>query len=68
MHLQVVYKLAHMTKPNKTAALRAVEVLRPISSTNLWHGLKDGLKVLAEASPNPENVQALFVLTDGRSL
>jgi Mg-chelatase subunit ChlD len=63
-----MYKLDHMTKPNKTAALRAVEVLRPLSSTNLWHGLKEGLKVLADASTIPENVQALFVLTDGRSL
>lgn len=54
-----------MDEDNKKAALKAVEALKPLSSTNLWHGLKLGLKVLEEVEHVPQNVQALYVLTDG---
>ncbi|PGH33346.1 hypothetical protein GX50_03823 [[Emmonsia] crescens] len=61
----IVYKISKMDEDNKKAALKAVEALKPLSSTNLWHGLKLGLKVLEEVEHVPQNVQALYVLTDG---
>ncbi|OJD26589.1 hypothetical protein ACJ73_02028 [Blastomyces percursus] len=62
---EIVYKISNMTEDNKKAALKAVEALRPLSSTNLWHGLKLSLEALEEVTPIPQNVQALYVLTDG---
>ncbi|OJD13212.1 hypothetical protein AJ78_06304 [Emergomyces pasteurianus Ep9510] len=62
---EVVYKISKMDEDNKKAALKAVEALQPLASTNLWHGLKLGLEVLGEVELIPQNVQALYVLTDG---
>ncbi|KLJ08708.1 hypothetical protein EMPG_15862 [Blastomyces silverae] len=62
---EVVYKISNMNEDNKKAALKAVEALQPLSSTNLWHGLKLSLEALEEVTPIPQNVQALYVLTDG---
>jgi hypothetical protein len=54
-----------MTEESKKAVLERIEVLRPETSTNLWHGLKEGLRSFEIATPLPTNVQALYVLTDG---
>jgi hypothetical protein len=54
-----------MTEKNKAKVLKRVEALTPLSSTNLWHGLKEGLRLLETASPVPGNIQALYLLTDG---
>ncbi|KAL2365077.1 hypothetical protein RJZ56_001966 [Blastomyces dermatitidis] len=62
---EVVYKISNMNEDNKKAALKAVEALWPLSSTNLWHGLKLSLEALEEVTPIPQNVQALYILTDG---
>ncbi|KGQ01713.1 hypothetical protein PAAG_11560 [Paracoccidioides lutzii Pb01] len=63
---EVAYKISHMDDTNKKAALEAVEALQPLASTNLWHGLKLGLSVLGKVDLRPQNVQALYVLTDGQ--
>lgn len=55
-----------MTKENKATVLKRVDALKPLAATNLWHGLKEGLRVLETASPVPENTQALYLLTDGK--
>ncbi|OAX83670.1 hypothetical protein ACJ72_01959 [Emergomyces africanus] len=62
---KVVYEISKMDEYNKKAALKAVEDLQPLSSTNLWHGLKLGLKALGDVELISQNVQALYVLTDG---
>ncbi|KAF3483013.1 U-box domain containing protein [Arthroderma uncinatum] len=62
--VKVEFELAYMNDGNKKKVLSAIDGLHGISSTNLWHGIKDGLKVLAKSSP-VGNVQALLVLTDG---
>lgn len=54
-----------MNESNKKAALKAVEALKPLSSTNLWHGLKLGLKAFENERHTLQSVQALYVLTDG---
>ncbi|EEH07972.1 U-box domain-containing protein [Histoplasma capsulatum G186AR] len=62
---EVVYKISKMNESNKKAALKAVEALKPLSSTNLWHGLKLGLKAFENERHTLQSVQALYVLTDG---
>ncbi|PGH15567.1 hypothetical protein AJ79_02349 [Helicocarpus griseus UAMH5409] len=62
---EVVYGISNMDEKNKKEALKVVEALRPLSLTNLWHGLRMGLKELDRAEPRPQNIQALYVLTDG---
>lgn len=54
-----------MTEESKKVVLQRIEALRPQSCTNLWHGLKEGLKSFQNAPSVPGNVQALYVLTDG---
>ncbi|EFR00125.1 U-box domain-containing protein [Nannizzia gypsea CBS 118893] len=62
--VKVAFELDFMNKENKSMVLRAINKLYGTSSTNLWHGIKEGLKVLT-ATPVRENVQSLLVLTDG---
>jgi Mg-chelatase subunit ChlD len=57
-----------MTEEMKENALKQIEALQPQDITNLWHGLKEGLQLLKNAHSIPENVQALYVLTDGKSI
>lgn len=56
-----------MTKGNKEAARQEIEELSPGGTTNLWHGLKTGLRLVADTDPAPYNIPALFVLTDGKT-
>ncbi|KAK2746077.1 hypothetical protein FQN57_003417 [Myotisia sp. PD_48] len=62
---RIVFKLQCMTEFNKKQALEELDLLSPIGMTNLWQGISRGLKVLEQAETVPENIQALFVLTDG---
>ncbi|KAM5476043.1 hypothetical protein MauCBS54593_000726 [Microsporum audouinii] len=62
--IRVAFELDFMSEENKSKVLAAIDCLHGISSTNLWHGIKEGLKVLATNSTQG-NVQALLVLTDG---
>lgn len=56
-----------MTPENQADALKVIENLRTHSTTNLWHGITKGLKLLADAEPVHQNTQSLFILTDGTS-
>ena len=55
-----------MTQEKKETVLQQIEALQPEDITNLWYGLKEGLQLLQNADSLPENVQALYVLTDGK--
>lgn len=64
--VEVIHELSYMTKEEKATVMKKVDALRPLCTTNLWHGLKKGLSVLETAPPVPENIQALYILTDGK--
>jgi hypothetical protein len=53
-----------MTDANKEAAKKRIEDMRPESCTNLWHGLRDGIKLFKNEA-NIGRVPAVMVLTDG---
>jgi Mg-chelatase subunit ChlD len=58
------YLPAHWTDANKEAAKKRIEDMRPESCTNLWHGLRDGIKLFKNEA-NTGRVPAVMVLTDG---
>ncbi|KAG8945158.1 hypothetical protein FRC00_010241, partial [Tulasnella sp. 408] len=51
---QVVLPLTHTTEEGKSKALKEVESLRPLDSTNLWDGLKQSMNILTGAPPAAE--------------
>lgn len=61
----VLQDLTFTTDANKKAVLENIEKMRPEGSTNLWHALKDGIKVFQDAE-HVGNVPAIMVLTDGK--
>ena len=61
---RIVQDLSYMTKSGKQQMLTKLEALTPEPYTNLWGGIKTGLKVFENAT-NINNVQGMFVLTDG---
>src|SRR3954447_26830306 len=54
-----------MTADAKKETWTRVEALRDEGCTNLWAGIKTGLHLFQNAKPN-DNVQGLYVLTDGQ--
>ena len=54
-----------MTGHSKRRLQKSIEQLVHEGSTNLWAGIRAGLKVFEDAGPS-ENVQGLFILTDGQ--
>ncbi|KAG8920795.1 hypothetical protein FRC00_009514, partial [Tulasnella sp. 408] len=54
---KVVLPLTHTTEQGKAKALKEVESLRPLNSTNLWDGLKQSMNILTGAPPasNPRS-------------
>jgi len=60
----VVQELLPMTEPERTATWERIEGLRPQDSTNLWAGIREGLKVI-EDTGRIGNTQSIIVLTDG---
>ncbi|KIV77450.1 hypothetical protein PV11_09244 [Exophiala sideris] len=61
---KIVQELTPMTNLEKEATLKRIESLRPEYNTNLWAGVKTGLKLFEKAT-QVYNVQGMFVLTDG---
>ena len=61
---KVVYDLGFMNTKGKKDISAKIEGLVHEGSTNLWAGIKTGLSVFENAS-TVNNVQGLFVLTDG---
>lgn len=60
----IVQTLTHMDISNRDEARRKVKALDPNGSTNLWHGIRDGIQIF-EQSPENGNIRAMMVLTDG---
>ncbi|KAG8920822.1 hypothetical protein FRC00_009485, partial [Tulasnella sp. 408] len=48
---KVVLPLTHATEEGKAKAVKEVESLRPLDSTNLWDGLKQSMNILTGAPP-----------------
>lgn len=61
---KVLQPLTEMTDVNKDAAKAKIEAMEPETCTNLWHGLRDGIK-LFNGEENTGRVPAVMVLTDG---
>jgi Mg-chelatase subunit ChlD len=53
-----------MDENKKEVARKKIKALDPNGSTNLWHGIQDGIKVFDKSAKNG-NVCAMMVLTDG---
>ncbi|KIO22246.1 hypothetical protein M407DRAFT_28194, partial [Tulasnella calospora MUT 4182] len=49
---KVVLPLTHTTEEGKSKALKEVEALTPLDSTNLWDGLKQSMNILTGAPPS----------------
>lgn len=61
---RVVQALEPMTNGNKEQARKRIRALKPMGSTNLWHGMLDGIKLFENEEDSPR-VPAIMVLTDG---
>jgi len=61
----ILFSLHEMDDNGRSDALAALEKLEATGSTNLWDGLKTGLKVLAKGQRISGSNVALFLLTDG---
>ncbi|KAL7951574.1 hint domain-containing protein [Trichoderma barbatum] len=61
---KVVQWLEPMTDGNKEAARKRVKALKPLGSTNLWHGMLDAIKLFSKEQDS-HRVPAMMVLTDG---
>lgn len=60
----VIQSLLYMNEGNKKTARAKIKGLRSSGSTNLWHGIQNGIRVFDESLDNG-NVRAMMVLTDG---
>lgn len=57
-----------MTEENKKTTDSNIESMQPKDATNLWHGIRDGLKLFKNDPDDygkPARIPALMVLTDG---
>lgn len=61
---RILQSLTAMTEDNKETAKAKLEAMNLEGSTNLWHGLKDGIR-LFENEEDTGRVPAVMVLTDG---
>lgn len=61
---KIIQALEPMTDGNKEQARKRIRALKPMGSTNLWHGMLDGIR-LFENEEDSARVPAIMVLTDG---
>ncbi|POR35818.1 Inter-alpha-trypsin inhibitor heavy chain H3, partial [Tolypocladium paradoxum] len=61
---KVVQGLEPMTDSCKAKARENIKAMRPHDATNLWHGIRDGIRVFNDAGRSMR-VPAMMVLTDG---
>lgn len=62
---EIVQELTPMSDANKDVVRERIKKIRPQDSTNMWHGILDGLKVFEEGGES-SRVPSMMVLTDGR--
>lgn len=53
-----------MDNPNKAKAKINIESMAPEDSTNLWHGILEGINLFHDTEPTGR-VPSIMVLTDG---
>ncbi|PNY25340.1 Inter-alpha-trypsin inhibitor heavy chain H3 [Tolypocladium capitatum] len=61
---KVIQDLEPMTDPSKAKARDNIKAMRPQDATNLWHGIRDAIRVFSDAGRS-SRVPAMMVLTDG---
>lgn len=61
---RIIQALEPMTDGNKEQARKRIRALKPMGSTNLWHGMLDGIKLFKDEEDSAR-VPAIMVLTDG---
>ncbi|KAH7311634.1 U-box domain-containing protein [Stachybotrys elegans] len=61
---RIVLPLQQMDSDNKDLARKKIQRMTPGTSTNLWHGILDGLKTFSRAGAS-SNVASMMILTDG---
>ncbi|KND90618.1 Inter-alpha-trypsin inhibitor heavy chain H3, partial [Tolypocladium ophioglossoides CBS 100239] len=61
---KVIQDLGPMTESSKEKARENIKAMRPQDATNLWHGIRDGIRVFNDAGRS-SRVPAMMVLTDG---
>lgn len=61
---KVIQHLEPMTDACKTKARDNIKSMQPQDATNLWHGIRDGIRVFNDAGRSTR-VPAMMVLTDG---
>ena len=61
---RVVQELTVMTDENKGLTRDRIKEIGPLDSTNMWHGMLDGLK-LFEGGGSSGRIPSMMVLTDG---
>jgi Mg-chelatase subunit ChlD len=61
---ELVQPLVWMDKKNKQGTVSRIEKLHVKGLTNMWHGIKEGIRVFKDATVS-SNVAAMMVLTDG---
>ncbi|KAK5344203.1 hypothetical protein LTR61_012024, partial [Exophiala xenobiotica] len=61
---KIVQELTTMSSAEKKATWQRIEKLHDEASTNLWAGIRTGLDLFSK-NPLVDNVQGLYLLTDG---
>ena len=61
---KVIQSLEPMTEACKVKARGNIKAMQPQDATNLWHGLRDGIRIFDDAGLSTR-VPAIMVLTDG---
>ncbi|KAK4187410.1 hint-domain-containing protein [Podospora australis] len=62
---KVLQKLTATTVCNKKSITDKIDEMRPLDMTNLWHGIRDSLKLFEETDGSYGRVPVVLVLTDG---
>ncbi|KAF2092750.1 hypothetical protein NA57DRAFT_49815 [Rhizodiscina lignyota] len=63
---KTVHSLAPMTPAAKKAILNKISDLTPQGATNLWGGIREGIKLFEQAGFMSGQTSSLFVLSDGQ--
>ncbi|KAI1333516.1 hint-domain-containing protein [Xylariaceae sp. FL0016] len=63
---QVIQGLQHMTVENKRNALASIDRMRAWNTTNIWRGIREGVRLFSNKASDNGAVPALMVLTDGQ--
>lgn len=63
---RVVHNLTSMSSSAKKTAVERIEALQVEQATNLWAGIREGLKQFGDSANDMSRTRSMFVLTDGK--